>query len=225
VIPGVRLVMLGRQGAGKGTQCTRLSRHYVVPHISTGDMLRSAVKEGTAFGRKAKEFMDAGELLPDDVIIGIVEERLDKDDVRRRGFILDGFPRTVNQAKALIDITRPIGIDLVADLEVPRDLVLDRLAARRVCIDCGTNYSTAQRPKAGWTCDFCGGDVIQRDDDTVEAITRRLDLYEEQTAPLVRFYEDRSELEVVDGVGSADEVLQRLVGSIDAHQAARRGAR
>src|SRR5919205_3196151 len=110
MIPGARLVMLGRQGAGKGTQCARLSRHYVVPHISTGEMLRTAVKEGTEFGRKAKEYMDAGELLPDDIMVGIVDERLDRDDTRNRGFILDGFPRTVAQAAALMDITSPRGI-------------------------------------------------------------------------------------------------------------------
>src|SRR5215213_6158182 len=109
MIPGARLVLLGRQGAGKGTQCARLSRHYVVPHISTGEMLRTAVKEGTAFGRKAKEYMDAGELLPDDVMIGVVEERLDKDDTKKRGFILDGFPRTVTQAEALAELTQPTG--------------------------------------------------------------------------------------------------------------------
>ena len=224
MIPGARIVMLGRQGAGKGTQCARLSRHYVVPHISTGDMLRGAVKERTAFGRKAKEYMDAGELLPDDVIIGIVEERLDKDDVRRRGFILDGFPRTVPQAVALTEITLPLGVDLVIDLEVPRGMVLQRLAARRVCTDCGANYSVTERPKRPWTCDFCGGDVIQRDDDTEEAINRRLDLYEEQTAPLVQFYADRGELEIVDGVGTAEEVLSRLVAVIDARQQSHRSA-
>jgi adenylate kinase len=215
VIPDVRLVMLGRQGAGKGTQCARLSRHYVMPHISTGDMLRAAVKEGTAFGRKAKEYMDAGELLPDDVIIGIVEERLDKDDVRRRGFILDGFPRTVPQAQAMAEIIHPRGLDAVIDLEVPRSLVIERLAARRACTDCGANYSVTEAPRHGWTCDFCGGDVVQRDDDTEEAISRRLDLYEEQTAPLVQFFASRGELELVDGVGKADEVLERLVAVVD----------
>ncbi|HAS09733.1 MAG TPA: adenylate kinase, partial [Acidimicrobiaceae bacterium] len=116
MIPGARLVMLGRQGAGKGTQCTRLSRHFVVPHISTGDMLRAAVKEGTAFGRKAKEYMDAGELLPDDIIIGVVEERLLKDDTRNRGYILDGFPRTESQAESLAAITADLPLDLVIDL-------------------------------------------------------------------------------------------------------------
>ena len=119
MIPGARLVLMGRQGAGKGTQCTRLSRHYVVPHISTGDILRAAVREGTEFGKKAKAIMDSGDLVPDDIMVGIVDERLDRDDTRSRGFILDGFPRTVAQAVALMDITKPRGIDLVVNLEVP----------------------------------------------------------------------------------------------------------
>ena len=143
MIPGARLVLLGRQGAGKGTQCIRLSRHYVVPHISTGDMLRAAVKEGTAFGRKAKEYMDAGELLPDDIIIGIVDERLEKDDTRHRGYVLDGFPRTVVQAEALDELVAPEGLDLVIELEVARGAVMDRIVNRRVCVDCQTIYSVA----------------------------------------------------------------------------------
>ncbi len=219
MIPGARLVLLGRQGAGKGTQCTRLSRHYVVPHISTGDMLRAAVKEDTPFGRKADGYMSRGELLPDDVIIGIVEERLAKSDAQRRGFILDGFPRTVAQAVALIDITMNQPIDVVIDLEVPRELVLERLAARRVCQDCGANYSVVSPPKYGWTCDVCGGDVVQRPDDTEEAIQRRLELYDTQTAPLIDFYERRGELVVVDGVGHPDEVTARLIAAVDARKA------
>ena len=148
MIPGARLVMLGRQGAGKGTQCVRLSRHYVVPHISTGDMLRSAVKEGTEFGRKAKEIMDPGELLPDDIMVGIVDERLDRDDTHNRGYILDGFPRTVGPGRGARRDHRPDRpLDLVIDLEVPDDVVLERLAARRVCTDCGTNYSVDNPPR------------------------------------------------------------------------------
>ena len=215
MIPGARLVMLGRQGAGKGTQCTRLSRHFVVPHISTGDMLRAAVKEGTAFGKKAQEYMSAGELLPDDIIIGIVEERLLKDDTRNRGYILDGFPRTEEQAESLGSITADLPLDLVVDLDVPREVVLGRLASRRVCADCGANYSTHQPPKHNWTCDHCGGDVIQRADDTEEAIERRLDLYEKETAPLVGWYQERGLLKVVDGDGDADEVTARVVRAIE----------
>jgi adenylate kinase len=215
VIPGARVVILGRQGAGKGTQCTRLSRHYVVPHVSTGEILRSAVKDGTPLGRQAKAFMDAGDLVPDDVMIGIVDERLRRPDAMRRGYVLDGFPRTAAQAQALDEmIERPL--DVVVDLEVSRDIVLSRLAARRVCLDCGANYSVAVPPKQNWTCDFCGGEVVQRDDDTEEAIARRLDLYDLQTAPLVDYYKGQNLLEIVDGVGSADDVLARLVQTIDA---------
>jgi adenylate kinase len=218
VIPGARLVLLGRQGAGKGTQCTRLSRHYVVPHISTGDILRAAVREGTEFGKKAKELMDAGELLPDDVIVGIIDERLDRDDTRTRGFILDGFPRTTTQAEELLRITAPRGIDLAVNLDVPRDIVLQRLASRRVCADCGTNYSTDEPPKYGMTCDVCGGDVIHREDDTEEAITRRLDLYERETQPLIAWFEERDMITTVDGLGHPDEVTDRLVRVIDRYR-------
>lgn len=215
MIPGARLVLLGRQGAGKGTQCTRLSRHYVVPHISTGDILRAAVREGTEFGKKAKELMDAGELLPDDVIVGIIDERLARDDTRTRGFILDGFPRTTAQAEELLRITVPRGIDVAINLEVPRDVVLERLASRRVCSDCGTNYSTDQPPKYNMTCDVCGGDVIHREDDTEGSITRRLDLYERETAPLLGWFEEREMLLTIDGMGHPDDVTARLVRSID----------
>jgi adenylate kinase len=135
VIPGARLVLLGRQGAGKGTQCVRLSRHYVIPHISTGDMLRQAVRTGTEFGLKAKAIMDAGDLVPDDIMGGIVRERLDSDDTRGRGYILDGFPRTVAQAEALDKITVERPLQCVIDLDVPRDTVLARISARRVCRD------------------------------------------------------------------------------------------
>ena len=215
MIPGARLVLLGRQGAGKGTQCTRLSRHYVVPHISTGDILRAAVREGTEFGKKAQELMDAGELLPDDVIVGIIDERLDRDDTRTRGFILDGFPRTTTQAEELLRITAPRGINLAVNLEVPRDVVLERLASRRVCADCGTNYSADQPPKYGMTCDVCGGDVIHREDDTEHSINRRLDLYERETAPLIEWFESRGMLATIDGYGHPDEVTDRLVRAID----------
>ena len=222
MIPGARLVLLGRQGAGKGTQCVRLSRHYVVPHISTGDILRAAVREGTEFGKKAKAIMDAGDLVPDDIMVGIVDERLDRDDTRSRGFILDGFPRTVAQAAALEEITRPRGIDLAVNLEVPRDVVLKRLASRRTCSDCGANYSTEKPPRYGSTCDICGGDVIQREDDTVEAITRRLDLYDTETSPLLGWYDQRGLLLEVDGDGEPDVVFGRLVDAIDRTREGRR---
>lgn len=213
---GTRLVMLGRQGAGKGTQCVRLSRHYVVPHISTGDMLRAAVKADTPVGRKAKGYMDRGELLPDDVMVDVVDHQLNHSDTTRRGFILDGFPRTVPQAESLAEIVKARGVlDVVVDLEVPIPVVLERLAGRRVCVDCGANYSVSEPPKIGWVCDECGGDVVQRADDTEDAIQRRLDLYEEATAPLIGWYQKADLLVKIDGLGSADEVTARLIAAID----------
>jgi adenylate kinase len=219
VIPGARLVLLGRQGAGKGTQCVRLSRHYVVPHISTGDMLRAAVREGTEMGLKAKAIMDRGELVSDEVMGGVVNERLDRDDTRYRGYILDGFPRTVGPAELLASITPTEPLDLVIDQGVPPDVVLERLASRRVCSDCGVNYSVATPPKYGWVCDNCGGDVVQRADDTPEAIQKRLDIYERETAPLIAWYADRGLLAEVDGLGSAEEVTLRLIAAIDERRA------
>ena len=219
MIPGARLVLLGRQGAGKGTQCVRLSRHYVVPHISTGDMLRSAVREGTEFGRKAKEIMDQGELVSDEIMGGVVDERLDRDDTRHRGYILDGFPRTVGQAELLAKITANEPLDLVIDLVVPTEVVLERLASRRVCTDCGANYSVDTPPRYGWVCDNCGGDVVQRADDTPEAIQKRLDLYERETAPLISWYAERDLLAAVDGLGPAEEVTARLIAAIDDRRA------
>ncbi len=176
MIPGARLILLGRQGAGKGTQCVRLSRHFVVPHISTGDMLRAAVREGTDLGRMAKKIMDDGGLVGDEIMIGLVRERLSHHDARGRGYILDGFPRTVFQAQVLDELTAEQPIDLVLDLDVPRELVLARLSARRVCRDCGTNYVAVGYEKLPWICEVCDSDVMHRDDDTPEAIEHRLDL-------------------------------------------------
>lgn len=216
MIAGARLVMLGRQGAGKGTQCVRLSRHYVIPHISTGDMLRAAVREGTALGRQAAEIMDRGDLVSDELMGGIVEERFEHDDTRNRGYVLDGFPRTVGQAEILEKITVDRPLDLVIDLQVPTEVVLERLASRRVCVDCGANYSLDKPPRYGWVCDNCGGDIIQRADDTPEAIQTRLDLYEQETAPLIAWYTDRGLLQEIDGLGSTDEVTARVVRAVDA---------
>jgi adenylate kinase len=215
VIPGARLVVLGKQGAGKGTQCLRLSHHYVIPHISTGDMFRAAVRSGSAAGRAARKYMEAGDLVPDDIVIGMVAERLAQHDTTARGFVLDGFPRTAEQAQRLSEILAPSDVDVVIDLEVPTPVVLRRLASRRVCSDCGTNYSTRSRPKVNWTCDACGGEVVQRGDDTEEAIRRRLDLYERQTAPLISWYRERKKLVTVNGIGNPDVVTSRLIRAVD----------
>jgi len=215
VIPGVRLVVLGKQGAGKGTQCVRLSHHYVVPHVSTGDMLRGEVKAKTPLGVRAESLMDQGELIPDEMVMEMVQVRLSERDTRGRGFVLDGCPRTIAQAKDLDEIVHPFGLELVVDLNVPTDLVLKRLASRRVCVDCGANYSTAAPPMVNWTCDVCGGEVIQREDDTEEDIRRRLDLYEAETAPLITWYIERDLLVTIAGTGSPDAVTRRVVGAID----------
>lgn len=214
MIPGARLVILGRQGAGKGTQCVRLSRHYVVPHISTGDMLRAAVREQTPLGVAAKEIMDSGGLVGDDIMIGLVAERLKRADAETRGYILDGFPRTVAQADALDDIAGAKPIDVVIDLHVDREVVLQRITARRVCRDCGTNYTATGNERQPWICEVCGGDVMQRADDHPDAVNRRLDLYEEQTAPLIEHYTASGRLAIVDGVGPLDEVFRRLTDAI-----------
>jgi adenylate kinase len=218
MIPGARLIILGRQGAGKGTQCVRLSRHFVVPHISTGDMLRTAVREGTELGLMAKKVMDAGGLVGDEIMIGIVRDRLADSDADSRGYILDGFPRTIEQANALDEIAAEKPIDVVLDLDVPRGIVLDRLSSRRVCRDCGTNYTSAGDEPSPWICDVCGGDVMQRDDDTPESVNRRLDLYEEQTVPLIEHFAQQQRLVVVNGVGHPDEVFDRLVKAVESNR-------
>lgn len=216
MIAGVRLIIIGRQGAGKGTQCQRLSRHYVVPHISTGEMLRAAVREGTELGHMAKQVIESGQLVGDEIMVELVRDRLSQDDARNRGYILDGFPRTVNQAEELDRITESTPINVVIDLDVPRDLVVARISARRVCRDCGTNYTSTGRERRPWTCDVCGGDVVQRDDDSESSVNRRLDLYESQTAPLLEFYGSAGRLVVVDGTASPDVVFGRLTTAIDA---------
>ncbi|MGH8988195.1 MAG: adenylate kinase [Acidimicrobiales bacterium] len=215
MLPGVRLVVLGKQGAGKGTQCVRLSHHYVVPHVSTGDMLRREVKSQTNFGLRAKKLMDDGELIPDELIMEMVVSRLTERDARARGFVLDGCPRTVAQAEQLDEVLDPGRLDLVVDLEVPTSVVLKRLASRRVCVDCGTNYSVSAPPSVNWTCDVCGGEVVQREDDTEEAIRRRLELYERATAPLLERYERAGLLARVNGTGAADAVARRCVHAIE----------
>lgn len=218
--PGVRLVVLGRQGAGKGTQCVRLSHHFAVPHVSTGDMLRAAVRGKTELGRAAKGLIDAGQLIPDEMVMAMVDERLDGQDVRARGFILDGCPRTTGQAEHLRESLGSRGrpLDLVIDLDVPRDQVLERLASRRTCTVCGSIYSLQQPPMIKWVCDRCSGEVVQRDDDTAEAIAKRLDLYDAETAPLLDFYRAEGLLEPIDGSGTPDEVFDRVLKAVAARR-------
>lgn len=223
MIPGGRLVVLGKQGAGKGTQCVRLSHHYVIPHISTGDMLRGETKAHTELGREAQRYMDEGELVPDEILLKLVSQRLDQDDTRSRGFCLDGFPRTVAQAEGLDELLAPASLDLAINIVVPTPLVLRRLASRRVCEDCAAIYSTQSPPRIAWICDACGGEVIHREDDTEGAINRRLNLYEEQTQPLIAWYRRREKLVSISGVGSPEAVSDRLVAAIDDHRSATGG--
>lgn len=211
-VVGRRLVILGKQGAGKGTQAERLAGVLDVPRISTGDMFRIAVRSGSPWGKEAASYMESGELVPDDVVVGMVTERLAEDDVQQRGFILDGFPRSVAQAEALDEIADP---QLVISLEVPTEQVLRRLAGRRTCQSCGANYGPDSLPKVEDVCDVCGGPVVQRDDDTEAAISRRLAVYEERTAPLVAWYLATDRLATVDGAGSPDLVTARVLRAIE----------
>ena len=215
MIPGIRFVLLGKQGAGKGTQAIKLSRHYHVPHISTGDMFRTEARSGSELGRELKQYMDAGELVPDDAVIKVVEKRLNTGAAKDRGFILDGFPRTNFQAKALEEVLDHLGgLDAVVNLVVSTDIVVQRLAGRRVCTNCGANYQVETMPESS-VCQNCGGEIVQRDDDTPDAIRRRLDLYEEQTAPLIEFYRERGLLIEIDGVGDQQGILDRIIRALD----------
>lgn len=204
----MKLILLGPPGAGKGTQAKMLVEHFGVPQISTGDILRAAVKEGTPMGVKAKTFMDSGALVPDEVVVGIVEERLQKEDCGA-GFILDGFPRTVPQADALQSTLAGLGkeLDAVVSLEVDIEALVARLAGRRACKSCGAGYHLQYEPpaKAG-VCDACGGELIQRDDDQEETIRNRMSVYLEQTLPLVEYYQAAGLLSQVDGMLPIEDV-------------------
>jgi adenylate kinase len=210
-----RLVLLGKQGAGKGTQGMRLAEHYGIPHVSTGDMFRAQAAAGTAFGLEASRYMDAGDLVPDGVVIGVIDECLAPGGPLSDGFVLDGFPRTLPQAKELDRLLDGHPIDAAVNIDVPTDIVIDRIAGRRVCEVCGRSYHVNMPPKVNWTCDDDGAQVVQRPDDTEEAVMRRLDLYEKETAPIVDYYRDKEQLLVVDGVGEGDEVFDRIVDAIE----------
>lgn len=193
----MNLILLGAPGAGKGTQAEKICEKLSIPAISTGNMLREAMANGTEMGLKAKSFIDAGKLVPDEVVIGIINERLKADDCKN-GFILDGFPRTIPQAEALDNMG--VRIDRVIDIEVPDEKIASRLSGRRVCLKCGATYHTEyKKPKQEGICDACGEKLVQRKDDMPETVLDRLKTYHEQTEPLKGFYEKKGILRVVEG--------------------------
>lgn len=217
----MRVIFLGPPGVGKGTQAVKLAKKYEIPHISTGDALRDAVRRGTEIGLKAKSYMEGGTLVPDEVVIGIIRERLNRDDCRN-GFILDGFPRTVNQAEALDEILNSIGMELdaVLNIEAPDEVIIERLSGRRTCRGCGRVYHVIYMPpKKDGICDVCGGELYQRDDDKPEAILKRLQVYKEQTAPLVKYYGGKGKLRRIDGTQDVDAVFQGILDVLEGEKA------
>lgn len=214
----MKLILLGPPGAGKGTQAKMLTERFDIPQISTGDILRAAVKEGTPMGVKAKSFMDAGALVPDEVVIGIVRERLQKEDCAA-GFILDGFPRTVAQADALKDTLHSLGKDLdaVISLEVDTEALVERLTGRRTCRECGKGYHVKfDPPRVAGRCDACDGELFQRDDDREETIRKRLEVYHEQTSPLVAYYGNEGLLVPIDGMQEIGTVQEKILDQLQA---------
>lgn len=208
----MRLVLLGPPGAGKGTQAGIICKRLDIPHISSGDMFRQAIKEGTELGRRAEQYLQSGNLVPDAVTVGLVQERLSKADCRR-GFLLDGFPRTVPQAEALDAWleSRNERLEAVIDIEVPREELLRRLTGRRICSQCGATYHLQYNPpRETGKCDICGGLLIQRDDDTVATVEKRLEVYKEQTEPLIVYYRRRGLLREIDGSGDIRAVTTAI---------------
>ena len=210
----MKLILLGAPGAGKGTQAAVISERYHIPQISTGNIIRAALKSGTEMGLKAKSFIDAGQLVPDEVVIGIIKERLNEDDCKD-GFILDGFPRTIPQAEALDEMG--IVIDKVIDIEVADEVIISRLSGRRVCEKCGRPYHTESlKPKAEGICDDCAGALIQRKDDHPDTVKARLEIYHKETEPLKDYYEKQGKLTVVEGMNSVAETTALTMKALEA---------
>lgn len=211
----MRVILLGAPGVGKGTQAKRLSAEVGIPQISTGDILRENIRRGTELGRKVKEYLDRGDLVPDSAMLEIIEERFKREDCRP-GFILDGFPRTVPQAQGLDRLLEKMGQRLtgVVEIRVPAEKIVERLSARFTCADCGADYNrlTGEVPE---TCRYCGGTVRQRDDDTAETVRHRMDVYQTQTTPLVVYYSSTGQLRTVDGLRPVADVYAALRAALD----------
>ncbi len=209
----MKLILLGAPGAGKGTQAEKICEKLNIPTISTGNIIRAALKNGTEMGLKAKAYMEAGQLVPDEVVIGIIKDRL-KDDDCKNGFILDGFPRTIPQAQALVDMG--IDIDKVIDIEVPDEKIIARMSGRRVCSKCANSYHMEyKKPKVDGVCDACGGELVQRKDDAPETVLARLVEYHEMTEPLKGFYENLGKLKVVEGQEEVSDTTSLVFAALE----------
>lgn len=214
----MKIIMLGAPGAGKGTHAKGIVEKYKIPTISTGDIFRQNIKEGTELGKKAKGYMDAGELVPDELVCDLVVDRLTKDDCKD-GYILDGFPRTIPQAEALTEALKKQGtaIDYAIDIEMTDDAIVERMAGRRVCAKCGTTFHTVNiPPKVEGICDSCGGALELRDDDKPETVKKRLKVYHEQTAPLIAYYKEQGILHEIDGtlgIAGVREAISKVLGA------------
>ena len=208
----MNIIMLGAPGAGKGTFSAFLEERYSLPHIATGDIFRENIKNNTELGQKAKSYMDQGLLVPDELVVSLVADRLAKDDCKA-GFILDGFPRTLVQAEALKETLADMGaqIDYALDFECPDDFIIERMAGRRVCKGCGASYHLVNvPPKQEGICDVCGGELYQREDDAPETVAKRLEVYHKETQPLINYYEKEGVLKCVDGTIGRDNVFKVL---------------
>lgn len=212
----MRLVLLGPPGAGKGTQAANIINKYQIPHISTGDIFRKNIKEGTELGKKAKEYMDKGLLVPDEIVVAIVKDRLTEDDCKN-GFLLDGFPRTVAQADALDAELKEMGValDKVINIDVSKENLIERAVGRRICKECGQTYHIKfNPPKVENKCDICGGELYQRKDDTIETVTKRIEVYLEQTKPLIDYYKNKGILVDINGEQSIEKVFADIVNEL-----------
>ena len=214
----MKIIMLGAPGAGKGTQAKRIAEKYSIPHISTGDIFRANIKNGTDLGKKAKEYMDQGLLVPDELTCDLVMDRIQQDDCRN-GFVLDGFPRTIPQAEALDGALNKIGqkMDFAVDVDVPDENIVNRMGGRRACLSCGATYHVEFNPtKAEGVCDACGAQTVLRDDDKPETVQKRLTVYHDQTQPLIDYYKKQDILKSVDGTQPMEAVFDAIIAILGA---------